>query len=88
MRTSTKKREEGEGAVVLLPANEASEKLKLTDYTRLEPFSVHTYMYMDVCVCVYVHASHEKLGTGLDNDPRVPKRQRQQTQIPPSCGSR
>lgn len=69
----------GAVAVVLLPENEASEKLKLTDYTR------HTH----TCMCV--HASYEKLGTGLDNDPSSEvkaSRQRQQTQIPPSCGSR
>lgn len=72
-------------AVVLLPENEASEKLKLTDYTRY----THTCVY-GVCVCA--HASYEKLRTGLDNDPGSEEvkasRQRQQTQIPPSCGSR
>lgn len=54
------------------------------EINRLHETHTHTH------VCA--HASYEKLRTGLDNDPGSEEvkasRQRQQTQIPPSCGSR
>lgn len=59
------------------------------EINRLHETHTHTCVY-GMCVCA--HASYEKLRTGLDNDPGSEEvkasRQRQQTQIPPSCGSR
>lgn len=81
-------REKGEAGSRCGPFTREWGKRKI-EINRLHETHTHTCVY-GMCVCA--HASYEKLRTGLDNDPGSEEvkasRQRQQTQIPPSCGSR
>lgn len=83
-------REKGEAGSRCGPFTREWGKRKI-EINRLHETHTHTHTCVyGMCVCA--HASYEKLRTGLDNDPGSEEvkasRQRQQTQIPPSCGSR